>query len=247
MRSQRSSIMFGRTRIDFMVQRSPRRKTISLSVGPGEAVAVIGPKGLRLSDAARAVRAKATWIVGKRVESRRRRTPVERRFVSGEAIPYLGRQYQLKVRRVRGAPRNAADLRWHRGQFDVTIPPYWSEARARPAIRSAVVSWLRKRAVLKSQTLCGGYSRQLGVNTPQVKAREMHGRWASCTPGGTALVNWRLVMAPRRLVEYVCAHEVCHLVHPDHSAAFWRLLRTVIPDADARQHELAQIGPSLNL
>ncbi|WP_404310944.1 M48 metallopeptidase family protein [Neorhodopirellula lusitana] len=59
--------------------------------------------------------------------------------------------------------------------------------------------------------------------------------------------NWRIVMAPRRLIEYVTAHEACHLIHNNHSQGFWRLLARVMPDCETRRIELAVEGAKFQL
>jgi predicted metal-dependent hydrolase len=80
-----------------------------------------------------------------------------------------------------------------------------------------------------------------------VALREMKTRWGSGGNDGVLRFNWRIVMAPRRLVEYVVAHEQCHLRYHDHSQQFWRLLARVIPDFQERRQELERLGPSLDL
>ncbi len=87
----------------------------------------------------------------------------------------------------------------------------------------------------------------MGVTAKSVEVREMKTRWGSGGPGGRLRFNWRIVMAPKRLLEYVVAHELCHIRYHDHSREFWRLLGRVMPDYKQRQQELERLGPSLDV
>ncbi len=77
---------------------------------------------------------------------------------------------------------------------------------------------------------------------PTVLVREQELRWGSCSPTGVVRFNWRVIQAPTRLVEYVVAHEVLHLRHPDHTKAFWAALGSVLPDAEQRRAALGAFG-----
>jgi hypothetical protein len=77
--------------------------------------------------------------------------------------------------------------------------------------------------------------------------RNQRRRWGSCSADGTLRFNWRLVMAPPAIIEYVVVHELAHLRVPNHSPAFWAEVARFIPDYKARRTALRQLGPSLSL
>ena len=88
---------------------------------------------------------------------------------------------------------------------------------------------------------------RLGLSYVTIGIREMKKRWGSGGQSGRLTFDWRIMMAPRRLVEYVVAHELCHLKYNDHSRDFWRLLERVMPDHERRRTELAINGPRYHL
>ncbi|WP_434041651.1 MULTISPECIES: M48 metallopeptidase family protein [Sorangium] len=85
---------------------------------------------------------------------------------------------------------------------------------------------------------------KLGVAFQRILVTDQAKRWGSCSRGVLRL-NWRIVQAPRTLVDYVLAHELAHLIHDDHGREFWGALGRVMPDYEARRAGLGELGPAL--
>lgn len=169
-----------------------------------------------------------------------------KQFVSGESFFYLGRQYKLKVL-LSETDKQSPQVQLVRGQLLMLIP--WTtpaDTRA-TAIRTSLIQWYRERAKEYLPPVVARFSSRLGSPYTIVQIREMKQRWGSAGANGRLSFNWRIVMAPRRLVEYVIAHELCHLRYPDHSRDFWRLLERAMPDYERRRVKLAIVGPKFDL
>lgn len=244
--SQTDSIVFGGTRIDYSIQRTSRRKTLAITVSPDRSVTVAAPKGTRRTLVAKKVYQKAEWIVRQQERLRRNGRQSAKKFVSGESFPYLGRQYQLKVVPQSTAPSipQAVVLR---GRLVIPVARRWGVERRRLAVRAALTAWYREHANVQIQSAVGRFSARLGVAVTGVEIREMKTRWGSGGPNGRLRFHWRIVMAPKRLLEYVVAHELCHIRYQNHSREFWRLLGHVMPDYQQRRQELERLGPALTL
>lgn len=100
----------------------------------------------------------------------------------------------------------------------------------------------RDALVPASERYAGLLGRQIG----RVTLRDTRSRWGSCTSQGNLMYSWRLAMAPVAVLDYVAAHEVCHLVEMNHSPSFWRLVRQVCPDFDRHRLWLRQHGAGLH-
>lgn len=244
--SQMESIIFGSTAIDYSIRRTSRRKTIAITVNPDMSVSVSAPKGTRRTLVAEKLNSKAEWIVRQRERIRRNGQQPIKSFVSGESFRYLGRQYQLKVRAM-PAVEVAPQASMSRGQFVVTVSQRWGMTRRRKAIRAALTDWYRQRADTQIKSTVERFSVRLGLSVKHVQIREMKTRWGSGGTDGRLRFNWRIVMASKPLLEYVVAHELCHIRHHDHSREFWRLLSRVMPDYEQRKRELEQLGPSMHI
>jgi len=239
--SERSTIRFGMRTIDFTVRRSARRKTVSIAVDARDGVTVAAPVGVDLPRIERLVFGKARWIV----EAQRRYQDVEpgppaREFKTGETFRYLGKQYRLRVASGE-RPRPAVKLLG--GWLAVALPPPAIREERREVARRALVAWYRRRAVEVLPERVAHWSGKLGLAAPPVLVREPRARWGSCDPRGNVRLNWRILQAPRRLVDYVVAHELVHLIHRNHGQEFWAALGRVMPAYEESRKTLRKVGP----
>jgi predicted metal-dependent hydrolase len=108
-----------------------------------------------------------------------------------------------------------------------------SETEARLAVRELVAMLVDEEAP------------QLSVRPARIQIRDQRSRWGSCSTRGTLSFNWRLVLAPLEVLDYVVVHELCHLRHPNHSGRFWRLVEERRPNFRAQRDWLNEHGPEL--
>lgn len=236
----KSSIPFGRTRIDYFLRHSDRKKTVTIAVDPVQGVMVTVPRHADPGQVQKIILRKGAWIAGKlraiRELNGQART---HEFVNGESFSYLGRNHRLKlVARSRGGTK----VRAMRGRLEVVVDSRLSASRRIEAIRNGLCDWYREHAAKRIAERVAKLAPRLGVPPPQVLIRDQQKRWASCDRRGRLRFNWRIIMAPMSLVDYVVAHELCHLLRHDHSTAFWKLMRTVLPDYRDRQERLRRDG-----
>ncbi len=163
-------------------------------------------------------------------------------MVSGESFLYLGRQYRLKVRPGEGAE---TQVRCERGWLAVDVERDLPAAERAERVRTGLVEWYREHAARRLPERVDEWAPRVGVEPAGVLIREPRKRWASCDARGHLRFNWRLIQAPRRLVDYVVVHELVHLVHPDHDRDFWALVGRAMPDYEARREALRRLGRRL--
>jgi predicted metal-dependent hydrolase len=112
-------------------------------------------------------------------------------------------------------------------------PRHISEVEARLAVRELVAMLIDEEAPV------------IGVEPARVQIRDQRSRWGSCSTRGTLSFNWRLVLAPFDVLDYVVVHELCHLREPNHSSRFWKLVEQRRPDWRAQRDWLHEHGPEL--
>ncbi|MGE0229793.1 MAG: M48 family metallopeptidase [Dehalococcoidia bacterium] len=240
--TEQGDVRFGDASIHYRVIRSPKRhKTIEITVdGPG-AVTIAAPVDTSSERLEATVRRRAKWIV--QHDGAAAASPPSRRFVSGESLPYLGRSVRLTVRPTNG---EQVVIQFHHWQFDIDVPRRLRAEERHQAIRSAVEAWYRERAALKLPPRVERIAKLLGVQPKAVLIRDQRVRWASCSPDGTLRFNWRAVMAPPALIDYVVAHELAHIRVRTHSADYWAIVGQAIPDYRERRERLRVAGPALD-
>jgi predicted metal-dependent hydrolase len=234
---ERSEVRFGRTVIPYVIERGRRLKTVAIGVDPVNGVRVRAPRDTPTIRLDGIVHRKAGWIV----ERQRRHEdlpppPSPREFVTGETFRYLGRQYRLKLERTGNAD---ARVRIAEGRL---VVPVISTRSGPGSARARLVAWYRERAAIRVPERVGAWSARLGLHPSAVLIREPKKRWGSADARGNVRFNWRIVQTPTRLIDYVVAHELVHLAHPDHTRDFWGTLGRAMPDYEARREALRRLG-----
>jgi hypothetical protein len=158
----------------------------------------------------------------------------------GTGVPYLGRELLLRVRvepgRVRPHVGRRGDV------LSVKVGQDGTEA-----VRDALERWFKRRARVEVAARLDAATRRAGTSYTKLTIRSQRTRWASCSSRGAMSFNWRLLLAPEEILDYVVEHEVAHLEVMDHSQRFWKLLASRCPDYRRHERWLRQNGPALRL
>jgi predicted metal-dependent hydrolase len=165
----------------------------------------------------------------------------EQTWAAGAKVLFRGRNLGLRVQ----LAEVDQPLVVYRNRFEVRLPMATKPEARQGVTKGAVEDWLRDRARNEAKALVGRYATKVGVSPRRVEVRAMARLWGSCGRDGVIRIDEDFLRLPAHLAEYLAAHEVAHLVHRDHSAAFWQLLRSVLPDARARHSELLSTGRRL--
>jgi len=229
--TMRQEILYGSETIHYEIRFLSTRRTLGIEVHPDLSVVVRAPVGCNPETVQARVGKRASWISKQLTNFQRYspRTPA-RQYVGGETHLYLGRQYRLKF--VSG---QSASVKMSRGYLLLTLP-----REVRPEeVKSMLHRWYLDHArQLFIDVLTEWLPRFKEPQRPRLIVRAMQSRWGSLSQAGTMTLNANLVQAPRACIEYVVAHELCHLKHRDHDAKFFRLLEQVMPDWEKRKQRL---------
>lgn len=201
--------------------RTDRRKSADIRVEEG-AVSIVVPNETSLEKIDQLLESKRRWIKEKMALHQQTAPASSREFVSGEAFPYLGRNYRLKIEIGDFAP-----VKLVHGRLLVTLP---QSTQRQKMVRNALVRWYKRQAEQKIKEKVTRFAPAVGISPMGVDIRTFKSRWGSCTTKGKLEFNWQIMMAPNRMVDYVVMHELCHLIRHDHSPEFWNELGRAMPD-----------------
>jgi len=224
----------------YTVRRSDRARRARIQV-TADGVEVIVPRRLPLDQVEPFVESKRAWI--DRTLLRMRSAEAERPrplLQDGGEVPYLGERLSL---RVRVEPRRQRDHVVRRGdEMTVTVA-----ADGPQAVAAALERWYRGQARAEVARRLDAAVVRAGQSYASLQIRSQRTRWASCSSKGAMSFNWRLLLAPPEILDYVVEHEVAHLEIHDHSSRFWALLESRRPGYRAEERWLRHNGATLRL
>jgi predicted metal-dependent hydrolase len=224
--------------IPYRIRRSERARHARILVD-GSGVEVVVPRRFPLREVEPFVEEKRAWI--ERTLRRMRQTELElppARLVDGGEVWYLGERLALAVRVDPGRRREHVARRG--GELRLSLP-------TGVPVRDALERWYRRRARAEVAPRLDAACARAGTSYARLQIRGQRTRWASCSSNGAMSFNWRLLLAPPEILDYVVEHEVAHLEVLDHSQRFWRLLASRCPDWRAREAWLRRHGHALRL
>lgn len=241
--TESGEVRYGSTVIPYRVSRSARRKkTIEITLDAVEGVLVAAPVAATRAQIEAVVSKRAVWITQRSVDGVF--TPRPRAFLSGETLPYAGREVRLQVV-TESVP--SIRIRFTHWAFTATVPETLGEDERAPAIGMAFVRWYRRRCRERIAESLKRWVPVVGHEPTGVKIRDQRQRWGSCSPDGTLRFNWRIAMADSWLLDYVVVHELCHLTERNHSREFWAAVDAAMPDYRVRRLKLKEVGPRLTV
>ncbi len=150
-------------------------------------------------------------------------------YIHNSKLPYLGKKYFLKVTKTKGEN----SFSFTKGVFVARV-----NNTTKSHIKSLYVEWSKNKAfgIIMDSVL--RYGKKLHIDTPKIYIKKQKNRWGSVNKNKTINFNYNLVCAPQAILDYVVVHELCHLLIPDHSQRYWRLLHSIMPDYENKKEWL---------
>ena len=207
----KAAVKFGSKTINFRLEYSDR-KSLGITVTPEMEVLVKAPKDTSMEKVKEKIRKKAPWIIKQQsfFLSFQPKTP-QRKYISGETHLYLGRQYRLLIQ------IGKEEFVKLQGKFIIV------ETTEKAGVKNLLNNWYLQNARIKLPLIASPFIdrfKKYKVEPSSFVLREMPTRWGSCTSKGKIILNPELIKAPKGCIEYVIIHELCHLIHHDHTQKF---------------------------
>jgi len=223
-------LQIGESSIEYQLSFAPR-ETLAISVHPDLRVSVIAPLETDLETVEARVRKRASWILRQQRELAvflPHVTP--RQYVSGETHLYLGRQYRLKVI----GSKEQEEVKLIRGFLQTFV----MDKQDQNQIQHLLEEWYRRQAQCVFQERLEAVLvrfRRHELQPPEFIIKKLKARWGSCTKVGVITLNLKLIQVSKPCIDYVIAHELCHLIEHNHSRHFYILLDQIMPDWRSRR------------
>lgn len=215
---------------------SEKRRTIGITVKQDGEVVIHAPVYYSRSEILSFTKEKADWILKHRNNFLSRKI-ITRTYANGEIIPFYDRN--LVIQRETG--------KFFRAKMDgdyliLSIPDGFNEEEVIKGCRDAVIYLFRREGLGILSPLVEEYSKKLNITPPEIRIRVQDKKWGCCTPMNGLIFNVKIFLAPPIIVNYLVVHEVCHVPHRDHQAAFWNAVKCLMPNYEEAETILKRDG-----
>jgi predicted metal-dependent hydrolase len=214
------------------------RKSISIKLTEAGEVLVSAPLYISNERIKELIKSKSKWIIEKldlMENNKAKQGPIE-------SIMFLGRTYKVNIYEAQ-----ESGIRVGIFEEELQIKASKELKDKEDYIKEAIAVWFKRQAALIYKEKAEKYSKILNVYPNKITIKEQKTRWGSCSSRGNLNFNWKVVMAPTEVVNYLVVHELCHLLQMNHSKDFWDLVEAVLPDYRVYREWLKVNGSKLRL
>lgn len=236
------TIPLGNKELQYILTRSSR-KTVGIAIEKNGLVKVTSPIRVSETYINELLQKKSSWILKKLsdIETRASKANKAKVFEEGEFYSYLGKEYKLKL--VKNSDLKKPTVRLENENLIITLPNNFEAEK----IKDILKLWYVKQFKHVIEDRIKYYSSIIGVFPQKITIREQKTRWGSCSAKGNINLNWKLIMAPLEVLEYVVIHELCHMKEMNHSKKFWNLVENIFPQHKKYRAWLKDNGDNLGI
>lgn len=222
------SILLDNYKIDYLLTVNPRAKHIRISIG-FDGMKVTTPKGINIDFVERFIHSKEKWIIEHCIKHKEE---------INHQLYYEGNEISYNI--AKGLKENSIELKNNILNINLIKDLDPEE------IHSIIKGWYIKKATESFNKSIKVYSQLIGVKFNRICLREQKTRWGSCSSKGNLNFNWKLIMAPSFVLDYIVVHELCHLIHMNHSKSFWCEVERFMPSYKVAEQWLKLNSGKLN-
>lgn len=239
------SFIFNKHNIEYTVAFR-KRKTIGISISSEKGIQVFAPKWVNSAQIQEILRKKANWILKNQASINERKALIpEKNYINGEVFLYLGQNYTLNI--TEHCAGILIGLDNENFKLNIALPFDIPTEQRKEVLRQALVQWYKQQAKSLIDERIRFYSKIMQLHPSKVLIKEQKRIWGSCTARNSININWKIIMAPLNIVDYLVVHELAHIREKNHSSRFWELAASFLPDCKERSKWLKLNGYTLYL
>ena len=232
----------GEYSFEYTIHHKNRRKSVKIQFRSPSQLEITAPANFDRLHLEKLLREKSSWL-HKTAEklTLADQNPLNQTIASGEQLLYLGQQYTLSIH-----PGSSAAISFTSDNLQLQYPKAWDGASdCQLRITNFLYAWYREQAIRLLNEKTRHWAAVIGVQPINIRVKEQKSRWGSCSSRANINYNWRLIMAPPEVMDYLVVHELCHLQIPNHSRQFWALVQHHFPACRISRQWLKQNGSIL--
>lgn len=223
------------------LKRTQRKRSVAFQISNNQ-IKVLAPKRLALYRIQQMLHKRSGWISKQLEYQASLPKELEKRYVEGTQVQYLGRRYRLNIST---SQNRGSSVQLKSGRIELSLQEHQQDNQT--AIKAALGRWYQQRAEERIPQMVEQLAQTIGVDYGPIQIRHFKSRWGSCRADGRLQFNWRLMMADTKVIEYVITHELCHRIHLNHSRDFWNEVECHMPEFHQQRKWLKSEGHRLAL
>lgn len=226
--------------IPYRIRKSAKATRVSVRIGQSSGLELVVPPDIELLNPEQVLRGKASWILRKLdLLSTPDGKELRLSFSHGSALHFQGREIVLELK---DSPEGKASVNVDGGVCRIT-----SRQGDEKTIKQVLLAWYREEAKRIIPIRAAQLASLHGFTYTRVKVRDQRTRWGSCSSRGSLNFNWRLILAPPAVMDYLIVHELAHLREGSHSSRFWGLIAKMCPPYQEAERWIREHGLRLSM
>ncbi len=221
--------------IDIEIRRS-KRKTISIFIERDGSVSALVPADSS-DDSIREVLLSKEYQIHKNLAEWKQLNDrkINREYVSGQSFLYFGRNYRLKL-----VEEKLGEVQFFQSKF------FLSKTEVSKG-KEYFVDFYKRKLRSRINSVVDQFEGKVGVNANEIRVMDLQNRWASCSPNGNLNFHWKCAMVPMDVLGYIVVHELVHLLHKNHTKAFWNEVDKIVPNYEKHLEWLKVNGARMDI
>lgn len=234
----------GNLSIPYTITESKQARHIKLTIDIN-GFRVIKPCKAKMNDVNRALESKQNWIYKHYMEFQSMKAEeCKKEWESGEKALYKGKEYEI---RIFFHKQKSAIIKFNGTRFDIFINEDIGASERKALLENVIRYWYKKAAKEYLKDRLDYFCKITGLAYNTMSIKEQKTRWGSCSKKGNLNFNWKLIMSPEWVIDYLVVHEVCHLRYLNHSKEYWNIVSLYMPDYKKAREWLRKNGSGLRL
>ncbi len=234
------------TIINYSINKKSNIKNVTIKVKYPNIVNVVSPKSVNDEFIHDLVISKSKWILNKLNDFKSKESdnpPIL--LIDGDNIPYLGNYYKLNLYKEKDIVK--CSLIFKEDKFVAKVPYNMSSNEQYIKLKDLLVNWYLTEGSKLIKERLSIYSKKLNLYPYSITLKEQKTSWGTCSSKGNIYINWKILLAPLDIIDYVLVHELCHLKYMNHSKEYWSLVSTIFPNYKEKRNYLKENSLKLNI
>ncbi|MBP1763343.1 MAG: hypothetical protein H6Q65_401 [Firmicutes bacterium] len=232
-------ILLNNQRFSYQIRRIPRKKTITLKLLTATELEICAPARIKTTELHELLQKNQNWILKKSAQRNAiDENPVNASLASGTQLLFQGRLHLLQIME---KDTKRPEIFLTPNKLSLCLPSHKIE-HAYTLAQEVLRKWYIENASRQFTEKTTFWAGRLNVRPVKISIRDQKSRWGSCSSRGNINYNWRIVMAPPEIMDYLVVHELCHMRVANHSSLFWELVAQFIPEYKQHRNWLKENG-----